>query len=141
VFDDILIEIVAAVVVAVIGSVTYAIRVRRRRGGSVLFSPPAGAESFQVTQGVPAQGVPPQFQGVIDQAMRAAADGRVDADEEAAIRAAALAAGAKGVAFQTTTEWKGLDALDGLPAEHLGPPPPGPAPAPPPAGPPPAPPA
>ena len=108
--DDILIEIVAAIVVAVVGSITYAIRVRRRRGGSE----PAGALPVVVTKdGVPQQ-IPPQLQGVVDLAMSAAADGKVDADEEAAIRAAALAAGAKGIAF-------------GDPEEHVGPPPPGPA--------------
>jgi hypothetical protein len=114
VFDDILIEIGAAIVVAVIGSVTYAIRVRRARGGSVLWSPPAGSQAVEVTADGAPQQVPPQLQGVVDLAMRAAADGRVDGDEEAAIRAAALAAGAKGVAFSGE-------------AEHLGPPPPSPA--------------
>ena len=72
--------------------------------------------------------VPPQLKGVVEQAMRAASDGKLDGTELAAIREAAIAAGAKGVAFQesTTTSWAPTD--DGS-IEHLGPPPPGPPPA------------
>jgi hypothetical protein len=136
VLDDILIEIVAAVVIAICSSIWYALKVRRRRGGSMLFTPPAGSDvdvqTFQVTSPAGTQ-VPPQLQGIVDQAMRAAADGRIDRDEEAAIRAAALAAGAQGVAFDSTTKWTtdvdvdgDLDFEEGV--EHLGPPPPGPPP-------------
>ena len=116
--DNILIDIAFAVVVGLFGWARYAFRARRRRGGDLAA---ASAAPVVVTKdGVPQQ-IPPQLQGVVDQAMRAAADGVVDADEQAALRAAALAAGAKGVAF-------------GDVPEHIGPPPPGPgaAPAPPP---------
>jgi hypothetical protein len=125
VLDNILIDIAFAIVVGVIGWARYAFKSRRlrQRGGVEMSSAPP----VVVTKDGVAQQIPPQLQGVVDQAMRAAADGVVDADEQAALRAAALAAGAKGVAF-------------GEVPEHLGPPPPGPGTTPAPPAPPPPPP-
>jgi hypothetical protein len=118
VLDNILIEIVAALVAGLIGLARYAWR--RRRGLE-------SSDDIVMPTGGTAQNVPPQLQAVIDQAMQASKDGKVDAAERAAIRDAALAAGAKGVAFTESTSWGGIDDL---PVEHLGPPPPGPPPPP-----------
>ena len=118
--DNILIEVAAAVVAALFGLVRYLWR--RRRGREE-------PEVFLATPDASTQNVPPQFQAIIDQAMKAGADGKVDKAEQKALRDAALAAGAKGVAFTESTTWGGLDDL---PGEHLGPPPPGPGPAAPP---------
>jgi hypothetical protein len=115
VFDNILIEVAAAVIAGLFGLARYAWR--RHRG----YSEP---EVFMTSPGG-TQNVPPQFQAIVDQAMRASADGKVDEAEKKAIRDAALAAGAHDVAFTESTSWGGLDDL---PVEHLGPPPPGPPP-------------
>jgi len=136
VLDNILIEVAVAVVAALFGLARYAWRRRRgREEPDVVMMSPGGT-----------QDVPPQFQAIIDQAMKASADGKVDKSEQQALRDAALAAGAHDVMFTESTKW---GSLDDIPVEHLGPPPPGPPPpgapappeAPPAAAPPPPPPA